>query len=163
MVVAGIDLGTTNSCIAIWQDKKVVVIENVFKETTTPSCVAFTDSGFVVGNTAIAQQPANPENTIFDVKRLIGQTHTEILRKENKNWPFAITKEENDRIKFMVKIRDEEKYFFPEEISGIVLKKSKEYAEDFIKQEVSKIVHNSKKLNKILFNVKLVFDILLIR
>lgn len=151
MPVAGIDLGTTNSCIAVWQNKKVVVIKNGYKETTTPSCVAFTDGGFVVGNTAIAQQSTNPENTIFEVKRLIGQTHAEMLRKENKNWPFAITKEENGRIKYMVKICDEEKYFYPEEISGIVLKNLKEYAEDFIKQEViqnqnqNKTIHNFKK------------------
>jgi len=89
--VIGIDLGTTNSCIAIMDGSKPRVIENAEGARTTPSIVAFTDDERLVGQPAKRQAVTNPENTIFAVKRLIGRNvDDKVLQKDKKNMPFAV-------------------------------------------------------------------------
>lgn len=94
--VFGIDLGTTNSCIAVWKDCGVEILPNKFGENTTPSCVAFTQEGILVGSAALAQQSTNPANTILEVKRIIGQKFNTIA-KDMKY--LHITKTENGQSK----------------------------------------------------------------
>ncbi len=136
--VIGIDLGTTNSCVAIMEGGDPVVIANAEGSRTTPSVVAFTDSGErVTGQIAKRQAITNPENTIFAVKRLIGRRYDDpLVQKAMKVLPYKITRADNGDA--WVEIR--EKKYSPAEISAFILQKMKQTAEDYLGEKVTEAV-----------------------
>jgi molecular chaperone DnaK len=135
--VIGIDLGTTNSCIAIMDGSKPRVIENAEGARTTPSIVAFTDDERLVGQPAKRQAVTNPENTIFAVKRLIGRNvNDKVLAKDKKNMPFNIIDGGNGAA--WVESRGEK--YSPSQISAFILGKMKETAESYLGEEVTQAV-----------------------
>ena len=134
----GIDLGTTYSCVGVWQNGKVDIIPNDMGERTTPSYVAFTDSERLVGDAAKNQITRNPTNTVFDAKRLIGRKYEDReVQDDMKLWPFKVVKDmKSDRPQVCIKYQKQEKKFFAEEISAMVLQKLKQTASDFLGKEV---------------------------
>jgi len=87
----GIDLGTTYSCVGVWQNERVVIIANDQGNYTTPSYVAFTDTERLIGDAAKNQVAMNPTNSVFDAKRLIGRKFTEsVVQSDMKHWPFKV-------------------------------------------------------------------------
>ena len=134
----GIDLGTTYSCVGVWQNGKVDIVPNDMGERTTPSYVAFTDSERLVGDTAKKQITRNPTNTVFDAKRLIGRKYEDReVQDDMKLWPFKVVKDmKSDRPQVCIKYQKQEKKFFAEEISAMVLQKLKQTASDFLGKEV---------------------------
>jgi len=136
----GIDLGTTYSCVGVFQHGKVEIIANDQGNRTTPSYVAFTDQERLIGDAAKNQVAMNPENTIFDAKRLIGRKwDDEIVEKDRKLWPFEIVRD-GEKPKIQVTYKGEKKTFFPEEISSMVLTKMKETADAYLGQKVTDAV-----------------------
>lgn len=134
--IIGIDLGTTNSCVAVMEGKEPVVIPNDEGRRTTPSVVAFLDSGDrKVGDPAKRQAITNPQKTISSIKRFMGRRYSEIA-DDVKRSPYALVKGDNDTVR--VKIDD--KLYSPQEISAMVLQKMKKTAEDFLGQEVTEAV-----------------------
>ncbi len=135
--VIGIDLGTTNSCIAIMDGSKPRVVENAEGARTTPSIVAFTDDERLVGQPAKRQAVTNPENTIFAVKRLIGRRFDDKdLSKEKKNMPFEIVDGGNGDA--WVESKGEK--YSPSQISAFILGKMKETAESYLGEDVTQAV-----------------------
>ncbi|WP_113911081.1 molecular chaperone DnaK [Roseovarius dicentrarchi] len=135
--VIGIDLGTTNSCVAIMDGKTARVIENSEGARTTPSIVAFTENERLVGQPAKRQAVTNPENTVFGVKRLIGRRADDShLAKDKKNMPFTIVDGGNGDA--WVKARDEK--YSPSQISAFILGKMKETAESYLGEDVTQAV-----------------------
>ena len=134
----GIDLGTTYSCVGVWQNGKVDIIPNDMGERTTPSYVAFTDTERLVGDAAKNQITRNPTNTVFDAKRLIGRKFQDReVQEDIKLWPFKVVKDPNsDRPQVQIIYQKQEKKFFAEEISAMVLQKLKQTATDFLGKEV---------------------------
>lgn len=140
MVAIGIDLGTTYSCVGIWQNDKVEIISNDQGNRTTPSYVAFNDSERLIGDAAKNQASMNPKNTIYDAKRLIGRNFTDTAVQEDiKTWPFDVV-DVDGKPKMQVKYMNETKQFHPEEISAMILTKMKEVAEQFIGEDVKDAV-----------------------
>lgn len=136
--VIGIDLGTTNSCVAIMEGDKVKVIENSEGKRTTPSIVAFTEEGEVlVGEAAKRQAVTNPENTIYEVKRLIGRKFDDPeVQKDMKHVPYKIVKADNGDA--WVEVRG--KRYSPQQISAYILQKMKKTAEDYLGETVTEAV-----------------------
>ncbi|PLX93755.1 MAG: molecular chaperone DnaK [Desulfuromonas sp.] len=136
--VIGIDLGTTNSCVAVMEGGEPVVIANAEGARTTPSMVAFTESGErLVGQQAKRQAVTNPENTLFAIKRLIGRKFdSEAVKKDVQISPFKIVQADNGDA--WVESRD--KRYSPPEISAMVLQKMKQTAEDYLGEEVTDAV-----------------------
>ncbi|KAI8564640.1 hypothetical protein RHMOL_Rhmol03G0196600 [Rhododendron molle] len=129
----GIDLGTTYSCVAVWQHERIEIIANDQGNRTTPSYVAFTDTERLTGDAAKNQVAANAANTIFDVKRLIGRRYNDAtVRSDIKLWPFKVTPGLDDKPMIGVTYKNEEKQFSAEEISSMVLVKMREIAEDYL-------------------------------
>nr|AFZ93094.1 heat shock protein 70 [Paratapes undulatus] len=136
----GIDLGTTYSCVGVFQHGKVEIIANDQGNRTTPSYVAFTDTERLIGDAAKNQVAMNPTNTIFDAKRLIGRKFDESnVQSDMKHWPFKVINE-STKPKLQVDYKGETKSFFPEEISSMVLNKMKETAEAFLGKTVTNAV-----------------------
>ncbi|KAH9487552.1 hypothetical protein Btru_072687 [Bulinus truncatus] len=136
----GIDLGTTYSCVGVFQHGKVEIIANDQGNRTTPSYVAFTDTERLVGDAAKNQAAMNPSNTIFYAKRLIGRKFNDkIVQSDMKHWPFKVV-EVDGRPKIKAEYRGEDKLFSPEEISSMVLTKMKETAEAYLGQKVTDAV-----------------------
>ena len=135
----GIDLGTTYSCMAIWKNGKPEVIPN--HETgnrTTPSIVSFTKKDRFVGDSAKNQSVRNYENTIYDVKRLIGRDFNDPeVQKNIKLWPFKVIKGNNNRPVIEVEYKGKKEKFYPEEISACILSKMKQIAKDYLGKEVN--------------------------
>ncbi|XP_078178314.1 heat shock cognate 70 kDa protein 2-like [Carex rostrata] len=132
--VIGIDLGTTYSCVGLWQQQqnRVEIIANDQGNRTTPSCVSFKGSERLVGEAAKYEAALNPTNTVFAVKRLIGRKFSDVtVQSDIKLWPFKVTSGSCDRPKIVVRFKGEEKLFAPEEISSMVLVKMKEIADSF--------------------------------
>ncbi len=135
--VIGIDLGTTNSCVAIMDGSQPRVIENAEGARTTPSIVGFTDSERLVGQAAKRQAVTNPDNTIFAVKRLIGRRDDDKhLAKDKKNLPYAVVDGGNGDA--WVEVRGEK--YSPSQISAFILGKMKETAESYLGEEVTQAV-----------------------
>lgn len=136
----GIDLGTTYSCVGVYQHGKVEIIANEMGNRTTPSYVAFNDSERLVGDAAKNQVAMNPQNTVFDAKRLIGRKFDdEKIQADMKHWPFKVF---NDcgKPKLQVEFKGENKKFAPEEISSMVLVKMREIAEAYLGSKVTDAV-----------------------
>ena len=131
----GIDLGTTFSCVGVMQNGKIDIIPNEMGERITPSMVSFTKEGLLIGEGAKYQIIKNPENTIYNVKRLIGRKYSEIENEKNL-YPFKIESNGNDQIQIIVSTDKGIKKFSPEQISAMVLKELKEYSSNFLKKEV---------------------------
>ncbi len=136
--VIGIDLGTTNSCVAVMDGDKARVIENSEGVRTTPSVVAFTDAGErLIGQTARRQAVTNPDHTYYAVKRLIGRAMTDpAVKKDSKLVPYSIVKGKGGD----AYIQGRDKVLSPSEISAMILTKMKETAEDFLGSEVTQAV-----------------------
>merc|ERR1711910_165761 len=136
----GIDLGTTYSCVGVFQHGKVEIIANDQGNRTTPSYVAFTDSERLIGDAAKNQVAMNPTNTIFDAKRLIGRQYQDsAVQADMKHWPFKVSNA-GGKPRLEVECKSEEKSFTPEEISAMVLVKMKETAESYLGHEVKDAV-----------------------
>lgn len=139
----GIDLGTTYSCVGVWQNERVEIIANDQGQRTTPSYVAFTDSGDrLVGDAAKSQSSLNPKHTVFDAKRLIGRKfHDSSVQSDMKHWPFKLLSSgSDDKPIIQVQHKGETKKFSPEEISSMVLAKMKTIAEDYLGEDVKNAV-----------------------
>eukprot|EP01060_Flectonema_neradi_P019330 TRINITY_DN263_c1_g1_i2.p1 TRINITY_DN263_c1_g1~~TRINITY_DN263_c1_g1_i2.p1 ORF type:complete len:641 (+),score=130.02 TRINITY_DN263_c1_g1_i2:61-1983(+) len=137
----GIDLGTTYSCVGVWQNERVEIIANDQGNRTTPSYVAFNDSERLIGDAAKNQAALNPTNTVFDAKRLIGRKTTDAaVQSDMKHWPFKITSKSDQKPLIEVQYLGEAKQFTPEEVSAMVLVKMRETAESFLGRDVKKAV-----------------------
>ena len=113
----GIDLGTTYSCVGVWQNERVEIIANDQGNRTTPSYVAFTDSERLIGDAAKNQVSMNPENTVFDAKRLIGRKIDDsCIQNDIKHWSFKVVGKDGGKPHIQVNFKGEEKTFSPEEI-----------------------------------------------
>ncbi|HUC63404.1 MAG TPA: Hsp70 family protein, partial [Alphaproteobacteria bacterium] len=136
--VIGIDLGTTNSCVAVMEGKESKVIENAEGARTTPSIVAFTEPGErLVGQAAKRQAVTNPENTFFAIKRLIGRRYEDPMVEKDKGLvPYRIVKGGNGD----AWVEERGKKFSPSEISAFILQKMKETAENYLGEKVSEAV-----------------------
>jgi len=137
----GIDLGTTYSCVGVWQNDRVEIIANDQGNRTTPSYVAFTETERLVGDAAKNQTAMNPENTVFDAKRLIGRKFTDAaVQSDMKHWPFTVIAKDAGKPFIKVTYQGEVKEFAPEEISSMVLGKMKETAEAYLGKEIKDAV-----------------------
>ena len=136
--VIGIDLGTTNSCVAVMEDSQAKVIENAEGQRTTPSMVAFTPSGErLVGQAAKRQAVTNPENTLFAIKRLLGRRFDDKVVQQNaKNVPFKLIKGDNGD----AWVESQDKKYAPSQISAFILQKMKETAEAYLGETVTQAV-----------------------
>ncbi len=140
MAAIGIDLGTTYSCVAVWKNDQCEIIANDQGSRTTPSYVAFTDNERLIGNSAKNQSTQNPENTIFDAKRLIGRNYNDSATQNDiKHFPFKVIDKNNKPI-IQAMYKNELKNFQPEEISSMILVKMKEIAEEYLGEKVEKAV-----------------------
>mmetsp|Transcript_3853 Transcript_3853/g.3644 ORF Transcript_3853/g.3644 Transcript_3853/m.3644 type:complete len:652 (+) Transcript_3853:26-1981(+) len=137
----GIDLGTTYSCVGVWQNDKVEIIANDQGNRTTPSYVAFSDTERLIGDAAKNQVARNPENTVFDAKRLIGRKFDEpVVQNDMRLWPFRVICGQDSRPQIVVNFKGQEKRFYAEEISAMVLTKMKETAESYLGKTVKNAV-----------------------
>jgi len=137
----GIDLGTTYSCVAVWQNNRVEIIANDQGNRTTPSYVSFTDEERLIGDAAKGNAASNPTNTVFDAKRLIGRRFGEpSVQSDMKHWPFKVLEGKGGKPEIEVQYKGETKRFMPEEISAAVLQKMKATAEAYLGQPVTEAV-----------------------
>jgi L1 cell adhesion molecule like protein len=141
MVAIGIDLGTTYSCVGVFQNGRSEIIANDQGNRTTPSYVAFTDEERLIGDGAKNQASMNPKNTVHDAKRLLGRTYDdEKVQEDKKLWTFDVKDDGNNKPKVKVEYKGETSEFYAEEISAMVLTKMKEIAESYLGQEVKDAV-----------------------
>jgi len=137
----GIDLGTTYSCVGVWQNDRVEIIANDQGNRTTPSYVAFTETERLIGDAAKSQAAMNADNTVFDAKRLIGRKFTDAaVQSDMKHWPFSVIAGPGGTPIIKVEYKGEEKKFKAEEISSMVLTKMKDIAEAYLGKEVKNAV-----------------------
>ncbi len=135
-VAIGIDLGTTYSCVGIYQNGKVEIIANEQGNRTTPSYVSFNETERLIGDAAKSVSSLNPTNTIYDIKRLIGRDFNDKnLQDDMKSLPYKIINS-NGKPKVEVEFKEETKQFTPEEISAMILTKMKDIAEAFVGKPV---------------------------
>jgi heat shock protein 1/8 len=141
MVAIGIDLGTTYSCVGWWKDNRCEIIANDQGNRTTPSYVSFGDEERLIGDGAKNQASSNPENTVYDAKRLIGRKFDDAtVQSDCKHFPFVVKSDPNNKPIIEVTYKNELKTFQPEEISSMVLSKMKDIAESYIGEKVTDAV-----------------------
>jgi L1 cell adhesion molecule like protein len=141
MPAVGIDLGTTYSCVGHWKNNNVNIITNEMGDRTTPSYVSFNKDERLVGGAAKNQCARNPENTVFDAKRLIGrQFNDPVVQADAKLWPFTVQQGPSGKPVIAVKYQGAQKTFYPEEISSMILSKLKEDASASIGEKVDSAV-----------------------
>jgi L1 cell adhesion molecule like protein len=139
-VAIGIDLGTTYSCVGVYQNGNVEIIANDQGNRTMPSYVSFTEDERLVGEAAKSQVSANPSNTVFDAKRLIGRKFNESsVQSDMKHFTYSVV-DKGGKPNIEVQFKGEKKNFSPEEISAMVLGKMKEVAESYLGSEVTDCV-----------------------
>lgn len=137
----GIDLGTTYSCVGVWQNGRVEIIANDQGNRTTPSYVSFNNNERLIGDAAKSQVAMNAENTVFDAKRLIGRKFMDsVVQHDMKQWPFHVIEGNHGKPLIQVNYMGEEKQFSAEEISAMILTKMKEIAESYLGREVKNAV-----------------------
>lgn len=137
----GIDLGTTYSCVGVWNNGNVEIIANDQGNRTTPSYVAFTDNDRLIGDAAKNQASQNPKNTVFDAKRLIGRNFNDVsVQSDIKHFTYDVVPDSNGKPVINVEYKSEKKTFQPEEISSMVLVKMKEIAESYLGSKVTDAV-----------------------
>ncbi|EIE19893.1 heat shock protein 70 [Coccomyxa subellipsoidea C-169] len=147
----GIDLGTTYSCVGIWQHDRVEIIPNDQGNRVTPSYVAFTDTERLVGDAAKNQVAMNPQNTVFDAKRLIGRKYNDpTVQADIKHWPFKVVDGPDHKPFIEVTFKGETKRFSPEEISSMVLAKMRDVAQAYVGE--------SKQVNRSVVTVPAYFN-----
>jgi molecular chaperone DnaK len=134
-VIIGIDLGTTNSCVAVVEGNEPIVITNAEGKRTTPSVVGFTDNDRKVGDPAKRQAVTNPKNTVYSIKRFIGKDYSACI-DESKRVPYEVVKSGSN----VPAVRIGDRNYTPQEISAMILQKMKKTAEDFLGQEVKRAV-----------------------
>lgn len=140
MVAIGIDLGTVNSCVGVWQNGKVDIIANECGNRITPSYVSFTADERLIGDAAKSAIASNPTNTVYDAKRLMGKKFSDPkLQSIMKHFAYKIVND-IDAPKIEVEFRGETKQYFPEEIGSMILGKMKEIAEAYIGEKVTDAV-----------------------
>ena len=140
-VAIGIDLGTTYSCVAVWQGDRVEIIANDQGNRTTPSYVAFNKEERLIGDAAKNQASMNPTNTVYDAKRLIGRRIDEkVVQDDMKLWPFTVKAGADKKPVIEVEFKEKMQTMHPEEISAMVLTKMKETAEAYLGHDVKKAV-----------------------
>ena len=141
MAILSVDLGTTYSCVGVWKNGRVEIIPNDQGNRTTPSYVAFTDTERLVGDAAKNQAAMNPQNTVYDAKRLIGRKFSDkIVQDDIKLWPFKVVDDGTDKPQIVVTYKGELKKYYPEEISAMVLGKMREITETFLGESVTDAV-----------------------
>lgn len=137
----GIDLGTTYSCVGVWQNDRVEIIANDQGNRTTPSYVAFTDTERLIGDAAKNQVAINPVNTVFDAKRLIGRRFSDSsVQSDIKHFSYKVINKDGDKPFAQVQYKGDTKDFSPEEISAMILTKMKDVAESYLGKEVKSAV-----------------------
>ena len=137
----GIDLGTTYSCVGVWQNDRVEIIANDQGNRTTPSYVAFTDNERLIGDAAKNQVAINPMNTVFDAKRLIGRRFSDSsVQSDIKHFSYKVIDKDGDKPFAQVTYKGEVKNFSPEEISAMILTKMKDVAESYLGKEIKTAV-----------------------
>jgi len=140
-IAIGIDLGTTYSCVGIWQNDKVEIIANDNGNRITPSYVAFTEAERLIGDAAKNQSSMNPTNSVFDAKRLIGRKYDDpIIKDDIAQWPFKVSGDRDGKPIITVDYKGKEVTFTPEEISSMILVKMKEVAESYLGEPVTDAV-----------------------
>ena len=140
MVAIGIDLGTTYSCVAVYQNGKVEIIANDQGNRTTPSYVSFNETERLIGDAAKSSASANPTNTVYDVKRLLGREFDDKnLQQDMKSLAYKIVSS-GGKPKVEVEFKNEMKQFTPEEISAMILTKMKDTAEAYLGEKVTDAV-----------------------
>ena len=141
MVAIGIDLGTTYSCVGWWKDNRCEIIANDQGNRTTPSYVSFSETERLIGDGAKNMCAMNPENTIYDAKRLIGRKFDDSnVQSDIKSFPFSVVKGSDDKPLIKATYKGEMKEFKPEEISSMILSKMKDIAESYIGEDVKDAV-----------------------
>ena len=136
----GCDLGTTFSAVGVWKNGQVEIIANDQGNRTTPSYVAFTDSERLIGESAKYQAAANPKNTVFDAKRLIGRKLDDSVKSDMAHWPFVVKPNADNKPQIEVDYKGERVRYQPEEISAMVLTKMKQTAETYLGCDVTDAV-----------------------
>lgn len=137
----GVDLGTTNSCVGIWRNNTVEIIANEQGNRTTPSVVAFTETERLIGDSAKNQASANPKNTVFDAKRLIGRKYDDSsVQADKTHWPFTVRSGKDSKPVVEVDFKGEKVTYQAEEISAMVLTKMKQTAEAYLGEDVTDAV-----------------------
>lgn len=131
--IIGIDLGTTYSCVGVWQNDRVEIIASDSGNRTVPSMVTFTDTERLIGDASKSAAAAYPRATIFDAKRMIGREFADpVLQSDLKHFPFDVVKDSKGRPSICVETKDGQKQFSPEEISAMILQKMKSVAEAYL-------------------------------
>jgi L1 cell adhesion molecule like protein len=131
--VIGIDLGTTYSCVAVWQNDRVEIIASDSGNRTVPSMVTFTDTERLIGDASKSAAATYPTSTVFDAKRMIGRDFNDpVLQADMKHFPYSVINDGKGRPKILVETKDGQKQFYPEEISAMVLQKMKAVAEAYL-------------------------------
>ena len=139
--IIGIDLGTTYSCVGVWQNDRVEIIASESGNRTVPSMVAFTDTERLIGDAAKSVAATFPASTVFDAKRMIGRDFADpLLQKDAKHFSFGVIDDGKGRPKIQVDTKDGQKTFYPEEISAMVLQKMKAIAETYLGTTVTDAV-----------------------
>ena len=135
--IIGIDLGTTYSCVGVWQNDRVEIIASDSGNRTVPSMVAFTDTERLIGDAAKSAAATYPRSTVFDAKRMIGREFRDpLLQADMKHFPYDVVDDGKGRPKIVVETKDGQKQFYPEEVSAMVLQKMKAIAEAYLGQSV---------------------------